>query len=389
MKVSLFVSLAVLAVFPACSGSGSNATGDTPAAIDVPGVDTTIGDTATTPPREYAGSASYGDLVVFTVDPAASTCTVVNSTTSQTVTHGFTVLGGEMAGVLKVQQGADVFHAVELGGTLIAANFPTGNPGNLISFGVSSVAGGAAIGQNLPGDYVYIHISGTAVNGSTNIKEWGVVSIIDDGSFRVKAQATAPGNGNGPAAMAPEEFAASFPVETPDLTGTWAMDAANPVRMLVTMAGADAPLIGFAYAPDPNAIFVLDMGEGNGFILALKRLPTMTLANLAGTYKFINVYDDKQGGGRSAGKAVIHADGTGSYGHENTEGSYSTGVLGNIAACPALPNMFHAESQETTGGIVQTLKMYFVLLPYAYMGFNFRTDGEFRFVGYSVGARID
>jgi hypothetical protein len=389
MKDSLFVSLAAMAAFATCSGSSSTQPGDTPAVLDVPGVDQSTGDTTAPVLRKYAGSASYGDLLVFSVDPAASTCSVVNETTGQTVNHEFTVLQGDLKGVLKVQQGADVFHAVELGGTLIAASFPTGNPSNVISFGVSGVTDNTANKQNIPGDYVYIHISGREVNGSTNNKEWGIVSIIDDGTFRVKAQATGPGPGTGLTALAPEEYVGTFPVENPDVTGTWAVDTADPVRLVVQMTGTPTPLTGFAYAPDPNAIFLLDMGEGNGFILALKILPTMTIANLAGQYKFINVYNGKTGGGRSAGKAVINVDGTGSYGHENTEGSYSTGVMENIAACPAIPNMFHAESQETTDGTVQTLKMYFVLLPYAYMGFNFRTDGEFRFVGYSVGARID
>jgi len=51
--------------------------------------------------------------------------------------------------------------------------------------------------------------------------------------------------------------------------------------------------------------------------------------------------------------------------------------------------MFHATSTESDGVNTVTLKHYFVLLPYAFMGFNFRTDGGFRFVGYSVGARLD
>jgi hypothetical protein len=54
-----------------------------------------------------------------------------------------------------------------------------------------------------------------------------------------------------------------------------------------------------------------------------------------------------------------------------------------------MPNMFHATSVETGHGATVTLKHYFVLLPYAYLGFNFRTDDGFKFAGYSVGARLD
>ena len=336
----------------------------------------------------YAGSASHGDLVVFSVDHEAGTCEVVNETTGQTSNVDFTLMDGDLEGVMQIAVAEDKFYAVELTDKLIAANFDTGNPNNTISFGVSGGTDNMANKANIPGDYVYIHIANVPVNGSTDIKEWGLLSIIDDGTYRVKAYATDVGDGS-LAPMAPEEWSGSFPVESPNVTGTWDVNASDHARIDVTMDGSGASLTGFAYAPDPNGIFVLDMGTGYGFILALKILPTMTLANLAGEYKFINVWNDSMGAGRSAGKAVINSDGTGHFGALSTEGVYSEGVMEDIAACPALQNMFHATSTESDGVNTVTLKHYFVLLPYAFMGFNFRTDGGFRFVGYSVGARLD
>ena len=227
------------------------------------------------------------------------------------------------------------------------------------------------------------------MNGSTDVKEWGLLSVIDDGTFRVKVQATGPGDETGPEALSPEEYVGVFPVEEPDVTGSWSVNPSDPVRLDVTLDQTGENLTGYAYAPDPNAIFVLDMGPGNGFLLAMKILPGITLANLAGTYKFINVWNDEAGEGRSAGKAIINGDGTGSFSHLDTTGEISTGQLGDITACPQIPNLFHATSVETGHGATVTLKHYFLLLPYAYLGFNFRTDGDFRFAGYSVGARLD
>jgi hypothetical protein len=395
MKLSsLFAAALLMVAFAGCAGSTVPPT-DTVVVDDVAGTDTSTGDTATAdttpvPPSVYAGSASYGDLVVFTVDRAAGTCEVINETTGQTVVNNFTVMDGDMAGILKVQVEDDVFFAVELGDKLIAASFPTGRADNTISFGLSSDATKASTEQYLPGDYAYIAISPVVINGSTDIKEWGVLSVIDDGTFRVKSYATAAGTGGGLDPLAPEEYpVGTWPIETFDISGTWAVDADDPVRMNVQVTGAPAAMTGFAYAPDANAVFVLDMGEGFGFLIAMKILPGMTINNLVGQYKFINVWNDDAGEGRSAGRAVINADGTGSFTSLDTTGQPSSGEMSGITACPAMPNMFHATSVETGHGATVTLKHYFVLLPYAYLGFNFRTDDGFKFAGYSVGARLD
>ncbi|HPB51892.1 MAG TPA: hypothetical protein PLY68_10820 [Myxococcota bacterium] len=385
MKPSAFV-LAIFVMTVGCSGGMDNPL-DTNVAVD-DGTADSAQDTGGAEVNVYAGSASHGDLVVFSVDHAAGTCEVVNETTGQNVSVDFSIISdGQMQGVMKVDTGSDRFYAVELPDKLIAASFDTGNPYNTISFGVSGGTDNMANQGNIPGDYVYIHIANASVNGSTDIKEWGILSIIDDGTWRVKAYATDVGNGSMPA-MAPEEFSGAFPVEEPDSTGSWAVNPADHARINVTMDDISGQLTGFAYAPDPNGIFVLDMGTGNGFILALKILPTMTLANLAGEYKYINVWNDSMGAGRSAGRAVINADGTGTFDSLDTDNNLSSGVFDLVIPCPNIQNMFHANSSETSGDTTVELKHYFVLLPYAFMGFNFRTDGGFRFVGYSVGTRL-
>lgn len=384
----IFTVFALVLMMAGCSGGN-----ETPEDVQT-GTDQSVGDESTQDtvvgtPSVYAGSASQGDLVVFSVDHDAGTCEVVNETTGQNSEVSYTVMGGDLEGILQIEAGGDKFYAVELNDKLIAASFDTGNPNNTISFGVSGGTDNMANQANIPGDYVYIHIDNLARNGSTDIKEWGLLSIIDDGTFRVKAYATDLGDGSDLPPMAPEMWSGAFPVEVPNIEGTWGVNPTDHARINVSITGADASLTGFAYAPDPNGIFVLDMGTGYGFILAMKILPAMTLANLAGEYKYINVWNDAHGAGRSAGKAIINADGSGSFGALSTEGVYSEGVMDGISACPAIQNMFYTTSTESDGVNTVTLKHYFVLLPYAFMGFNFRTDGGFRFVGYAAGARLD
>lgn len=383
-KLSLIFIFVVVAV-GGCSGSSDVTQPDTVAGQDT---QNNQDNGSSDNPAVYAGSAAHGDLVVFSVFHEAGICEVVNETTGQDSVVNYTVMDGDLAGVMKIVTNDDTFFAVELTDKLIAASFDTGNPNNTISFGVDNGTDNIANQANIPGDYVYIAISNQPVNGSTDIREWGVMSVIDDGTFRVKYYATDAGDME-MTPMAPEDWSGQFPIEDYDITGTWSVDQSDTARLVVNIDDVTGTLTGFAYAPDPNGIFVLDMGEGNGFILAMKILPTLTLANLQGEYKFINVWNDNAGQGRSAGKAVINSDGTGSFGAEDTEGGYSAGVFDYIAACPLLPNMFHATSTESDGEYTVTLKHYFVLLPYAYMGFNFRTDDGFKFVGYSVGARLD
>ncbi len=384
------LSIAYMVLLAAGCGTSGAPDDDTISGDDImTGEDTATADTSSGAVSVYAGSASHGDLVVFSVDHESGTCEVVNETTGQTSNVSFTVRDDQyLAGILDIAAESDHFYAVELTNKLIAANFDTGNPNNTISFGVSGGTNNMANKANIPGDYVYIHISNAAVNGSTDIKEWGLLSIIDDGTYRVRAYATDAGD-NSLAPMAPEAWSGAFPVETPNVTGTWDVNDSDHARIDVTMDGSGVNLTGFAYAPDPNGIFVLDMGTGYGFILAMKILPTMTLANLAGEYKFINVWNDSMGAGRSAGRAVINADGSGSFGHLDVNGNFSAGGFDPLQACPNIQNMFFTSSVEMSGDTVVYIKHYFVLLPYAIMGFNFRTDGGFRFVGYSVGARLD
>ena len=161
----------------------------------------------------YAGSGSHGDLVTFTIDRSNSTYEVHNETTNQDESGTYQVLGESLDGIYEVSDGESKFYAVELNDKILAANFPTGNPNNTISFGVSTDATPQM--EHVVGDYVIFSISNQQVNGSSFIKEWGLVHLEGDGTFQVKLYATSPGDGSDYPEMAPEVLTTAFPIMEP------------------------------------------------------------------------------------------------------------------------------------------------------------------------------
>lgn len=380
-------SLLALALV-ACSGK------DVPPGVDGggsagPDAGTAVPDTGVPAGNRYAGSASHGDLVTFDLDTTARKYTVHNETTQKDESGSYTVLSNELSGVYKVTQGTNAFYAVELNDLVVAANFPTGNPENAISFGVTSEPDNAGWKDHVAGNWVYISISKAPVNGSADNKEWGVISVDAAGTFKVRMLATG-GTGSIPA-VAPEDFTpAMLPTTDPDLTGTWAEAAGHPERLALTFAQRPGiTFTGFAFADAQKGALIIDMGTGNGFLLAFKVMPGATRANTTGEYKFINVWNDAGGTGRSAGKAVVPATGDGSFAHLDENDQVSSGPLKTITQCPNLPNMFYATTEETGPGGTVHEKIYWVVGGPFFMSFGFRTDTGFAFASYAVGAKLD
>ena len=375
-----FLQLAALmALIPACGGGngGEPDSGTNP-------------DASAPSLNQYAGSASYGDVVTFDIEPNGHTYKTHNETTGASTSGSYTILANELAGIYKVLVGTDKFYAVELSDRLMAANFPTGNTGNTISFGLTAEASLAGWQTHFVGDYSYIMISNEPVNGSTDNKEWGVITVAGDGTLKLRMLGTSgTGSGSHPA-VAPEEFTEQMmPATDPDLTGTWQADPDHAGRLVVTIDQQPGQTrTGFVYADGTQASFLIDNGPGKGFILGFK-VSNVTLADTAGDYKFINVFNNDNSTGRSAGKVTINSNGTGSFMHLDENEAVSTGEFVGIAQCPVLKNMFHATATETNGTVTVQEKLYWVITGQFFMAFGFRTDGGFRFSSYSAGARLD
>lgn len=375
------VVLAVALGTVGCTGDDDDNNGSSTSSGGTP-------DAGGTTANEYAGAASHGDLVTFDVDPDARTYTVHNETTGQHESGVFTVLSNDLAGVYKVSTGSNRFYAVELTDQALAANFPTGNVNNTLSFGITAEMDNSGWQQHLAGNYIYIAISNKPVNGSADNKEWGVVTVDANGTVKVRMLATG-GQGDIPA-VEPEAFTQGmFPTTDPDLNGQWRADTTHPERLVVTLDQMPGTtMTGFAYATTQQAALILDQGPGNGFLLAFK-VVDVSLAQTAGEYKFINVWNDTNGTGRSAGKVSISSTGSGSFAHLDEEEQLSTGVLEGIGQCPVLRNVFYATTTETDGTTTVHEKVYWVISDRLFMAFGFRTDLGFQFASYSVGARLN
>ena len=335
----------------------------------------------------YAGSGAHGDLIVFEIDQTEGTYYTYNETTQKETTGSYEVITEELTGMYKISDGEDDFYAVELNDKVIAANFDTGNENNTISFGVTYESSYTGDPTAVAGDYVYIHISNQPVNGSDDIKEWGLISIANDKSLFVKAYATDMGTISELQPLAPEDFTDNLPLTAGDLSGNWAANTKDDKRIDVYLSEYDETFTGFVLSEEGRSVVVLDMGEGNGFIVAFKIEDTQ-LADIEGEYKFINVWNDDEGEGRSAGKVIIDADGTSSFAHLDLTGTLSYGDLENITKCGKIGNMYHATTEETNGTDVVTEKIYFIVLGDIFMAFGFRTDTGFDFASYSAGAKL-
>lgn len=382
-KLALFLvlTLPVLSV-GGCSSDGSGGQ---------PGVDgATSGDAAATVDagqsagHSYSGSASAGDLVVFSVDTQAKTYTLHNETTDNDATGSYSLLTGDLAGVMEVSAGGKHLFAVELDGKVLAANV-TGDDQNDILFGVYGGLDNSGKESQIAGIYSWIIMSDKPVNGSTSVKYWGILDVGADGTWRKFDYAA--GAGSGPVtSLAPEDYSGALPPSgTPDSTGTWSVNGNAKERLVVTVDGAQGTMTGFAYAAADASVFLLDLGVGNGFMLGLKNPAThYTLQEIAGTYKFVDVW----GSSRGAGNYVISATGASSYYHKDQDGDIAQGYLQDLAPCPNIPNMFVIEHMEWgTSGTEDDNNIRLVVIGNIIMHFTFSADGAF--VSYGAGARLN
>lgn len=328
----------------------------------------------------YKGSASKGDLVTFEINKSNKTYIVSNETTGNTENGTYSILESALSGIYKITSGDNSFYAVELDDKVIAANFPTGNSENKISFGISSSIDNTGKVSQLTGDYIYISFRNTAVNDNVRNKEWGIVSVLSNGVIYIKPYATGGTPGvSGLTALAPENFNSTLPLSA-GIQGAWSVDNSDKVKLNVGINGTQ--YTGYAYTSSTATAFLLDMGVGNGYLIGLK-IPTTTpsISQLAGTYRFIGVVSD---GKKLAGKALIKTDGTGTCAIETngvlSDNEYFTG----ITQCPHLPNVLYANHFDPDFPNYQG-KAYFVLVGEIMMYFIFDNEGLFN--AYGAGAK--
>jgi len=331
--------------------------------------------------KKYSGSGSAGDLITFDINHSDKTYSVNNETTNQSENGSYsTMTDPDLNGIYQVSTGSDNFYAVELDDKLIAANFPTGNPLNTISFGVSSTLDNTDNTNQIVGDYVFMVMDNDGIMNDPTIKEWGVLNISNDNTWKMKQFATNTGNGS-VTEMSPDLYSGLLNITSPDFAGTWNLNGIHKERLDIKVNGESSTLSGYAYASQQEAAFLLDLGTGSGFLLGIKITNNETINTLTGNYKFINVWDK----GRGAGNYSINNMGKVDWKHKGTDGT-STGTFQLTACNNVLKNVFYAKSVQLEPNYYEDI--YCVIIGDIIMHFSF-DDSNGDFAQYGVGARIN
>jgi len=327
--------------------------------------------------KAYSGSGSKGDLITFSINQTNKTYSVHNETTGNDDNGTYTVKTGDLNNIYEVTASGETFFAVELSDKIIAANFPTGNSENDISFGVSSSLSYLNNSANIIGDYTWIIMTNDEIDGSTANKVWGVMTVNSDGTWIKKNYKGGSGFSSNTGYLAPNDFSETLPLTSGDEQGTWEVNGTHEERLNVTINGVVGTLTGYVYGDANSSAFLLDLGTGNGFLLGVKNTNT-NISNIAGTYSFIDVARD---GSKGAGNYVISSTGNVSWNHITTEGTGVDSGTFDFTQCPNLKNVYYCEGDEKLGNI------YGVICGDIIIHFLFKKD-DGSFSSYGAGGKI-
>ncbi|MCE5320347.1 MAG: hypothetical protein LLF93_04495 [Bacteroidales bacterium] len=92
--------------------------------------------------------------------------------------RGHTLLGENLQGIYKITSNQKTYFAVELNDKFLAANFPTGNPQNNLSVGITSEIDNSSNMANIAGNYTYIEVDAAGFLIMEHIRVVWVVLVI-------------------------------------------------------------------------------------------------------------------------------------------------------------------------------------------------------------------
>lgn len=330
--------------------------------------------------KEYSGSGSEGDLITFSINQTNNTYTIHNETTGVDENGNYSILSdNNMQGIYHVSNGENNFYAVELDDKIIAANFPTGNPNNNISFGVSSNIDNTANTNHIAGNYVYIIMDNNGVMNNPATKEWGLLNIKNDHTWIKQEYASNTGDGS-MTEMSPEDYTGMLPITTGDESGTWVVDETHKERLNITIDGTSISLAGYVYADSETSAFLLDLGTGNGFLIGLRVTNNSNFSTISGDYKYVNVWDN----GYGAGNYSINNTGQVTWNHQGNDGA-SSGSFQLTQCSNAFTNIYYCNNAEMETGYFE--KIYCVIVGDVILHFSFDNSNG-NFAQYGAGAKL-
>lgn len=356
---SLFVMLA----------AGCNATGQTDNSnnnqTDNTNGDQTGGGTAKS--NAFLGSASRGDVVVYTIDSEAQTYTWTNETTNVSGNGSFSPLSAHRLarGFFDLSEADNTYTALKLGNDVFITDNPTGHQSNKLAVVLGSTA--IVDTSTAPGDYFYVHMD----DDNTSV-QWGMVRFLDDGTLTYHLYGS----------VRPESVGA--PTFEGTGAGTWvAVDSADdgPGRTEFTVDGE--VLDGMFY---DGKVVVIDQGEGKGMWVGV-RIPDapLTVPDIVGVYQFMDLALEPAGGFTSKiGLYEIQDDSTVDFASligtdiKNPD-DWNTGTGLSLTSVDNINHLFKVSGAATNSGF----EAYVLFIPGEFLiHFDFSNNV---FTGYGVG----
>jgi hypothetical protein len=324
-------SVAVLAALAAgvlISGCGDSGTG---------------GGNTTPTVHTYLAAGNYGDVIRYSLGSDHS-YSYVNETTSDSGSGSYSMsTDPTLTGVYEIAAGENTYYVVELADRIMVTSNPSGNGLNRLVVGLPADLDLSTdyTPAQLAGDYLYLGFDGNTdvywggyrVNAN-NTFTWGVVPDSadpeNDASFNFLSYVAAGADFGG---------------------GDWAVNAANHSRVTFTESGYP-PAVGTVY---PGKAMLIDQGPTYGLCLGL-RYPTtaLTKADVAGTYRYLDVTSDGQTG---VGSFNLPASGsTMPYTYKyNGSAGQGSGAGVNYRAVAHVNNMFAMDDTSFSNLLVTYL----------------------------------
>jgi len=324
--------------------------------------------------NNYSGSGGKGDVMSFLFNETLGGYTVQNESTGKYDNGSYTIYANELKGLYKVFTNGSFYYAVELSGQSVTGNFPTATLGNNLSYGISKFSN--SLNTNVPGDYVYIHISNAQVNGSILNKEWGILSMMADGTWKKQRYCNDTGSIT---RLMPDEYSGPLPLVSATDSGTWSVNSLFRERLIMAQKNSSDSLTGFPYASDSGAVFVMDMGYNKGFILGCKVMQG-DKNKFRGNYGYADVrYDGSTGGGKYSCSDSSHSI---NWWRADSYAKVRNGVFGVLNQCNVLKNVFYCKNVVIYG---DTVDFYTAVSGPYLLEFQF---SHYKFRSYGTGGRL-
>ena len=325
-------------------------------------------------PNYYAGAGTAGDVLSFVVNESLMNYSVYNESNKLYDNGSFTIYSNELNGLYKVYAQGAFYYAVEIPGMVFTGNFPTARLNSNLSFSISQQANGS--NPQIGGNYVYLHISNTSVNGSTLNREWGILTISADGTWT--KQGYCNDTGSLPKLM-PDEYSGTGPPAYPADSGFWNINPAYPNIFRMSQTNSADILTGFPFASDSGAVFIMDLGYGHGFLAGLKILDG-DQNRIKGNYGYADVmYNAATGGGKFA---VNDSSYNVEWWRADSYSKVKNGLFGNLSQTAVLKNVYYSKDVVFSG---DTVNFYAVTSGPYFIEFQFRNN---KFRSYGLGARL-